>query len=90
MSLCDKVKEYVAQGWKVIDVRSPLEYGSSRISGAENIPMQEVPNLTEGKYLLYCRSGARSGSAAQYLAGKEGIEALNIGGIHQYMGCLEY
>jgi rhodanese-related sulfurtransferase len=90
MSLCEKVKEYIAQGWKVIDVRTPGEYAQGRIEGAELVPMQEVPNLTEGKYLVYCRSGARSGSAAQYLSGKEGVEALNIGGINQYMGCLEY
>ena len=89
MSLCEKVKEYLAQGWKLIDVRTPGEYAQGHIENAELVPMQDVPQLGEGKYLLYCRSGARSGSAAAYLAGKENTEAVNIGGINQYIGCIK-
>jgi len=89
MSLCDKIKQYLADGWKLVDVRSPMEFASGHIKDAENIPMQNVQHISEGKYLLYCRSGARSGSAAAYLESK-GIKAVNIGGVSQYMGCLEY
>jgi rhodanese-related sulfurtransferase len=89
MSLCDKIKQYLAEGWKLVDVRTPGEYAQGHIENAELVPMQEVPSLGEGKYLLYCRSGARSGSAAAYLESK-GIQAINIGGVSQYIGCLEY
>lgn len=86
---CEKVKEYLAQGWKLIDVRTQAEYNNGHIENAELVEMQEVPNLSDGRYLVYCRSGARSGSAAAYLNSK-GIEAINIGGITQYMSCLNY
>jgi rhodanese-related sulfurtransferase len=89
MNLCDKVKEYLSQGWRLIDVRTPGEYASGHIEGAELVTMQDVPSLTEGKFLLYCRSGARSGSAAAYLESK-GIEAMNIGGINQFLACIKY
>jgi len=89
MDLCAKVKDYVRQGWRLIDVRTPAEYASGHIEGAELVPMQDVPNLAEGKYLVYCRSGARSGSAAAYLESK-GLEAMNIGGINQFIACLKH
>ena len=90
MNVCDRLKQLVKEGWKVVDVRSPAEYNSGRIEGAVNIPMQDIQALDDaGKYLLYCRSGARSGAAAQYLSSK-GVESMNIGGINQFIGCLEY
>ena len=89
MNVCDRLKQLVKEGWKVIDVRTPAEYAGGHIEGAELVPMQDVPSLTEGKYLVYCRSGARSGSAAAYLESK-GLEAMNIGGINQFIACLKY
>ena len=90
MNVCDRLKQLVKEGWKVIDVRTPSEYSAGHVAGAELVEMHEVQNLTdEGKYLVYCRSGARSGSASAYLASK-GIESMNIGGINQFVGCLEY
>jgi phage shock protein E len=89
MDICEKVKQYVKQGWRLIDVRTPSEYANGHIEGAELVTMQDVPSLTEGKFLLYCRSGARSGSAAAYLESK-GIEAMNIGGINQFLACIKY
>ena len=89
MDICEKVKQYVKQGWRLIDVRTPDEYANGHIEGAELVTMQDVPSLTEGKFLLYCRSGARSGSAAAYLESK-GVEAMNIGGINQFLACIKY
>jgi rhodanese-related sulfurtransferase len=84
---CEKVKEYLDNGWKLIDVRTQAEYNRGHIENAELVEMTDVANISSGKYLVYCRSGARSGSAAAYLNSK-GIEAINIGGIGQYIGCL--
>jgi phage shock protein E len=86
---CEKVKEYLEQGWTLIDVRTQAEYNNGHIENAQLVEMTDVQNLSEGRYLVYCRSGARSGSAAAYLNSK-GIEAINIGGITQYMGCLNF
>jgi phage shock protein E len=84
---CEKVKEYLQQGWTLIDVRTQAEYNNGHIENAQLVEMTDVQNLSDGRYLVYCHSGARSGSAAAYLNSK-GIEAINIGGITQYMGCL--
>jgi phage shock protein E len=84
---CEKVKEYLDNGWKLIDVRTQAEYNRGHIRDAELVDMSEVANISDGRYLVYCRSGARSGSAAAYLNSK-GIKAINIGGIGQYIGCL--
>ena len=89
MSLCDKVREMINEGWKLVDVREPNEFVQAHLQEATNVPLREVVSLSnDNKYMLYCRSGARSGSAANYLA-RQGIEAVNIGGIHQYQECLE-
>jgi len=89
VSLCDKVREMINEGWKLVDVREPQEFSAVHLKEATNVPLQQVVHLDRNnKYMLYCRSGARSGSAANYLA-QQGIEAVNIGGIHQYQDCLE-
>jgi rhodanese-related sulfurtransferase len=56
----------------VLDVRTASEYGEGHIEGALNIPVQELEGrLSEldagSEYLVYCRSGSRSGSAAQIM-----------------------
>jgi len=89
VSLCDKVREMINEGWKLVDVREPQEFSAVHLKEATNVPLQQVVSLDKNnKYMLYCRSGARSGSAANYLT-QQGIEAVNIGGIHQYQECLE-
>jgi len=89
VSLCEKVREMIGQGWKLVDVREPQEFSAVHLKEATNIPLQQVVSLDKNnKYMLYCRSGARSGSAANYL-NQQGIEAINIGGIFQYADCVE-
>lgn len=58
----------------VLDVRTPEEYASGHVPGAVNIPhdqvasrLEEVPK--ERPVVLYCRSGRRSGLAAEVLSG---------------------
>lgn len=88
MSPCERVKQLISEGWKVIDVREPQEFTNGHIEGAENVSLSDVPRLpADGKYLLYCRSGSRSGAAEQFLK-SNGIRAVNIGSIHQFIGCL--
>lgn len=61
--------------YRLVDVREPHEYTGelSHIEGAELVPLRTVPEAAaswsqDEKILLICRSGARSGSAADYLA----------------------
>lgn len=71
----------------IIDVRSPGEFQSGKIAGALNIDLSgnfqnQIKNLPKDKtYLLYCRSGARSSSAAGIMAnlGFEKVKNLKGG-----------
>jgi phage shock protein E len=89
MSYCEKIREMITQGWLLIDVREPQEFAGAHIKDAANIPLRDITALEpDNRYMLYCRSGARSGSAANYLS-QQGIEAVNSGGIFQYADCVE-
>ncbi len=74
----------------IIDVRTPGEFGAEHIENASNIDFyseafrDELNNLDKNKtYLIYCRSGGRSGSALAIMAELNFKEAYNIlGGIN--------
>lgn len=88
---CDELKEYMDKGIKVVDVRTLTEHNQAHISGSVHMNVETLEEVLEPneQVLLYCRSGARSGAVANYLNGR-GFQAVNIGGIAQFMGCLEY
>lgn len=77
-------REQVGQGALLLDVRSPLEHASGHIPGSVNIPVQELPQRlgelgpTQRPVVVYCRSGARSGHAAQLLRAA-GYDVHDIG-----------
>ena len=59
----------------VVDVRTPAEYAAGHIAGAQNIDVQaadfgaRIAALDKkAPYLVYCRSGSRSGIAAATMA----------------------
>lgn len=68
----------------IIDVRTPEEYKQGHITESVNIPLNQLPNKInelkrKGKPIITCcRSGARSGMAANQL-NKSGVEAENGG-----------
>jgi rhodanese-related sulfurtransferase len=73
----------------IIDVREAYEFASYHIEGAKNYPLSNFDDYLEemkafkNPIVLYCRSGNRSGIAADYLKSK-GIEgAFNGGGLYQ-------
>ena len=62
-------------GYRIIDVREPGEFTSElgHLPGAELVPLATVTAHAAGwnksdEYLLVCRSGGRSGQAAQALS----------------------
>jgi phage shock protein E len=79
-------RELVANGALLLDVRTPEEFRDRHLDGAVNIPVQElaarIPELgARGRpVVVYCRSGARSASAATLMK-SAGYEVLDIGGI---------
>lgn len=80
----EKVAEMLKNGALIIDVRTPDEYKSGHIKQSVNIPLNQIPNkVNELKrknkpIITCCRSGARSGMAADMLR-KAGIEVENGG-----------
>lgn len=91
---CDHARSLLNRGAKLVDVRSPAEYASGALSGAANLPVeaiyQWVNSLERNQpVLLYCRSGARSGAAANFLRNLGFGEVYNLGAYHAWRGCTE-
>ena len=75
----------------IIDVRTPEEFAEEHIENAINIDFysetfrDELNNLDKNKtYLVYCRSGKRSGNALDIMKELNFREAYNIGGIIEW------
>lgn len=72
------------KGALIVDVRTPEEYKAGHIKQSVNISLNTIPNkINELKrknkpIITCCRSGARSGMAAEQLR-KAGIEVENGG-----------
>ena len=77
--------ELVAEGAKIIDVRSPDEFKGGHINGAINIPLGSLTqNLSKFKkdkpIITCCASGMRSASAKNVLTANGFTEVYNGGG----------
>jgi rhodanese-related sulfurtransferase len=82
----DYVRECVAQGALVLDVRSRLEYLEGHLPNAINVPLSElkdrIANVAPNKeqiLLLYCASGSRSEVAKRILRSIGYRNAHNVG-----------
>lgn len=70
-----------------VDVRTPEEFASGSVSGAVNIPLDEVSSRigelkNKEKIIVFCRSGNRAGQAKSILD-KAGIQNVVNGGSWQ-------
>ncbi|MEO8217364.1 MAG: molybdopterin-synthase adenylyltransferase MoeB [Acidobacteriota bacterium] len=74
----------------LIDVREPYEWEIGHLDGAQLIPMSrlasEVPRLDRNaSIVVYCRTGSRSGRAAEFLRQSGFVRVLNLeGGINRW------
>jgi rhodanese-related sulfurtransferase len=77
-------KSLVDNGAMIVDVRTQGEYQGGHINGSVNIPLDQIkrhiPDLKQKNKIIItcCRSGARSGMAADLLSGS-GLTAHNGG-----------
>ena len=84
-----QARELVAAGAWLVDVRMPAEYAAGHVPGAVNIPVQELAHRleelgsTERAVVVYCRSGARSASAARLLR-EAGYRVTDVGPMSAY------
>ncbi|HEX6139701.1 MAG TPA: ThiF family adenylyltransferase, partial [Candidatus Limnocylindria bacterium] len=74
-----------AAGHRVVDVREPHEWNAGHVAGATHIPLADLPARYPAELpdpaqplLLYCRSGARSGRAAAFLAARGYTAITNV------------
>lgn len=75
----------------VLDVRSRLEFMLGRLDGAENIPVDRLPQALDGRpeisrtsrILVYCASGMRSATAAAALKAAGFSNVVDGGGLNQ-------
>lgn len=83
-------------GALLVDVRTPQEYAAGHIPGSINIPLErilDIKNVIGDKntpLYVYCRSGRRSSQAAAELEKAGYRQVVNIGGIIDYKGKIEY
>ena len=88
-----KVQEKLESGEQlnIIDIREVDEVKEGKIPEAIHIPLGLVEfNVNEldkkKRYVMVCRSGARSGASATYLEG-QGFDVINMdGGMMAYEG----
>ncbi|RKO61373.1 rhodanese-like domain-containing protein [Caldibacillus debilis] len=91
-----EVERLLQEGKKIniIDVRETEEMAEGKIPGAVNIPLSilefRLHELDQTKeYILVCRSGGRSGLAAELLASR-GFRVINMrGGMQAWEGEVE-
>ena len=79
----------------LVDVREPHETAISDLPGSIKIPLGSLPqNLAKmdpsDDLVVYCRSGARSAQAVQFLIGKGYAKARNlVGGINHWAEAID-
>jgi phage shock protein E len=83
----NSIKEKIAAGAKIIDVRTPAEFKDGAYPGAINIPLALLPlKMKELEprttpIVLYCASGARSGQGMRLLKQNGFTDVINAGGL---------
>ena len=74
----------LTEGALLVDVRTPGEFMEGHLPGALNLPLDQLQQVAgsldpQRTVVLYCRSGNRSGHAAQLLEGLGFAEVLDLG-----------
>jgi sulfur-carrier protein adenylyltransferase/sulfurtransferase len=82
-----ELKQRLDRGDKltVVDVREPNELQINRIAGSVHIPLGDIPKRyheldPEAEYVMQCKSGVRSGKAADFLRSVGFKRVLNLKG----------
>lgn len=84
-----ELETYRNDGWTLIDVREPYEWAKGTIKGAETISLstfrENIKKLDKkGKYILNCKTGARSYNAGLILKANGFKNVLNLAGGYDF------
>ncbi|MGL4513556.1 MAG: rhodanese-like domain-containing protein [Lacipirellulaceae bacterium] len=77
--LADELK----RGAALIDVRTPAEFREAHVSGARNVPLDQLDPRTlagAGRLLVICQKGGRGKTACERLAAAGVTTAVNVAG----------
>lgn len=78
-----EVADLMAQGYTLLDVRTPTEYAAGHISGSINIELdkmrERIAEVPSGPIIVYCQVGQR-GHTATVLLREKGFNAVNLDG----------
>lgn len=83
----DQAHKLVADGAKLVDVRTAAEFNERHIDGAVNIPIDDLParaselGSKDQPLVLYCKSGKRADRAAKSLREAGYTKVETVGGI---------
>ncbi len=82
----EAARKLLAEGGKVIDVRTEREFQQRHIPGVVHLPLSRLPGEIEAlvpdkntPLLLHCLSGARSGAGVRALKGLGYTRVYNLG-----------
>lgn len=88
-----RVKELLAAGGMLIDVRTPPEYGAGHIESAVNLPLDTLPEGLDRldisrrtPLLLCCATGMRSARAKRFLTKAGYTSVHNAGPVERLKG----
>lgn len=89
----EQLKEAIANGAMLIDVRTPGEFSGGSIKGAKNIPLDKIKSHVgklkgKGTVVVFCQSGMRSASAKQILLNNGVEDVINGGSIYSVSKCV--
>jgi phage shock protein E len=79
-----EIKEYLEKEAVIVDVRTLEEWNEGHIESSKHLVLTSIPfEIAQIKswskpIIAVCRSGARSGEAAQFLA-QNGVDVINGG-----------
>lgn len=78
------IQQKLAQGARLVDVRTPGEFSGGHLAGAINVPLSELGTRSRDlgpkkkPVVVYCHSGARSGHAVRLLRHMGYDEVLDL------------
>jgi len=89
---CEEARRLLAEGARLVDVRTPEEYDNGALDGALNLPLQNL-NGAHGlldkasPIVLYCGTGLRSEAACRLLREAGFARVHDLGGMHNLHCC---
>ena len=85
----ERIEDY-SQFDEIIDVRTPAEFSGGHLDGAVNIDIQSPDFVSQidgldrnGSYVVYCRSGNRSGMAMAQMLDMGFTDVSNAGSVEE-------